>query len=90
MITFFLVGGIDVIDNILQTVTYAIIETSVESNKKLYVIVFTYQVMEACALLSQILLYGYYMKKIRNRLPNWMVCYRQWIIHRHNRVGILQ
>ena len=88
-ITLFLVGGIDVIDNILQTVTYAIIETSVESNKKLYVIVFTYQFMEACALLSQILVYGLYMKKIRNRLPNWMVCYRQWIIRRHNRVGIL-
>ena len=88
-ITLFLVGGIDVIDNILQTVIYAVIETSVESDKKLYVFVFTYQLLETCALLSQILVYGYYMKKISNRLPNWMVCYRQWIIRHHNRVGVL-
>ena len=88
-ITLFLVGGIDVIANILQTVTYAVIETSVEPSKKLYILIFSYQLIETCGFLSEILVYGFYMKKIRNRLPNWMVCYRQWIIHRHNRVGIL-
>ena len=88
-ITLFLVGGIDVITNILQTVTYAVIETTVEPNKKMYVFLFSYHLIETCILLSEILVYGFYMKKIRNRLPNWMVCYRQWIIHRHNRVGIL-
>ena len=88
-IILFLAGGIDVVANILQTVTHAVIEISVESNKKTYVLIFSYQLIETCVFLSQILVYGYYMKKIRNRLPNWMVCYRQWIIHRHNRVGIL-
>ena len=89
-ITLFLVCSIDVLAAILQTVTYAVIEISIDSNNKVYVLRFSYQLMETYILLSQILVYGYYMKKIRNRLPNWMVCYRQWIIHRHNRVGILR
>ena len=88
-ITLFLVGGIDVIANILQTVTYTAIEMLVEPNKKMYTLIFAYQLIETSVILSQILVYGLYMKKIRNRLPNWMVCYRQWIIRRHNRVGIL-
>ena len=74
-IILFLVGGIDVIANILQTVTYAVIETSVEPSKKLYILIFSYQLIETCGFLSEILVYGFYMKKIRNRLPNWMVCY---------------
>ena len=89
-ITLFLVGGIDVIANILQTATYAVIENSVEPDKKLFVLLFAFQLIETGIFLSEILVYGLYMKKIRNRLPNWMVCYRQWIIRRHNRVGIIQ
>ena len=88
-ITLFLVGGINVIANILQTVTSAVIETTVEPNKKIYVFLFSYHLIETCILLSEILVYGFYMKKIRNRLPNWMVCYQQWIIHCYNGVGIL-
>ena len=87
-ITLFIIGGIDVAANILKTVTYAAIQTLVEPNKKLYVLIFSYQLIETCVFLSQILVYGLYIRKIRNRLPNWMVCYRQWIA-RHNRVGIL-
>ena len=74
-ITLFLVDGIDVITNILQTVTYAVIETTVEPNKKMYVFLFSYHLIETFIFLSEILVYGSYMKKIRNRLPNWMVCY---------------
>ena len=87
-ITLFLVGGIDIISVVLQIVTYAVIEIAVEPSTKVYVLRFSYQLIETCYLLSLILVYGMYMKKIRNRLPNWMVCYRKCIIHRHNRVGI--
>ena len=86
--TLFLVGGIDILADILLTFAYAAIEAYVEPNKKLYVLRFSFEVMESCVFLSQILVYGYYMKKIRNRLPNWMVCYRRWFARRH-RVGIL-
>ena len=87
--TLFLVGGIDILADIFLTVAYAAIEAYVEPDKKLYVLRFSFEVMEACVFLSQILVYGYYIKKIRNRLPNWMVCYRQWFVRR-NRVGILR
>ena len=89
-IMLFLVGGIDIISVILQTVTYAVIEIAVEPNIKVYVLRFSYQLIETCYLLSLILVYGMYMKKIRNRLPNWMVCYQKCIIRRHNRVGIFR
>ena len=87
-ITLFILGGIDMIAHLLQIVTYAITETLVGSNKKIYVVIFSYQVIGSSFLLARILVHGLYMKKIRNRLSNWMVCYRQWIT-RHNRVGIL-
>ena len=87
-ITLFIVGGIDVIANILQTVIYVAIDALVEPNMKTYISMFSYQLVETCFYLSRTLVYGFYIKKIRNRLPNWMVCYRQWIT-RHNRVGIL-
>ena len=48
-ITLFLVGGIDAFANILQTVIYAVIETSVEPNKKMYILIFSYQlIIETC------------------------------------------
>ena len=87
-ITLFLVGGIDILADIVLTFAYAAIEAYVEPNMKLYVLRFSFEAMESCVFLSQILVYGYYMKKIRNRLPNWMVCYRRWFVCR-NRVGIL-
>ena len=63
------------IANILQTVTYTAIEMLVEPNKKMYTLILAYQLIETSVILSQILVYGLYIKKIRNRLPNWMVCY---------------
>ena len=87
-VTLFIVGGIDVIANILQTVIYVAIDALVEPNMKTYISMFSYQLIETCFYLSRTLVYGLYMKKIRNRLPNWMVCYRQWIPC-YNRVGIL-
>ena len=86
--TLFLVGGIDILTDILLTFAYAAIEAYVEPDKRLYVLQFSFEVMESCVFLSQILVYGYYTKKIWNRLPNWMVCYRRWFARR-NSVGIL-
>ena len=88
-ITLFLVGGIDVIANILQIVTYLLIYSLIESNKKLYVLGFLLQLTENGLLFAEMLVYGLYMKKIRNRLPNWMVFYQKCIICRHNKVGAL-
>ena len=87
-ITLFIVGGIGVIGNILLPVIYVIIDTSVEPSKKVYVLRFSLQFIEACVFLSQILVYGYCTKKIRKRLPNCTIFHRQWFT-RHNRVGIM-
>ena len=87
--TLFLVGGIDILADILLIFIYAVIVTFVEPNKSLYILRFSFEALESYIFLSHILVYGFYMKKIRNRLPNWMVCYRRWFV-RHNRVGILQ
>ena len=87
-ITLFLVGGVDVIANILIPVMYAVISVSVESNKRIYFERFLMHPIQFCLLLSHPVLYGLYMKKIRKRLPNCTTCLGQWTI-RHNRVDIL-
>ena len=51
-ITLFLVGGINITANILQSIAYAAIETSVESNSKMIVLLFSYQLIETCIFLS--------------------------------------
>ena len=84
-LTLFLAGGIDVMGNILIPVIYTIIAT-IEPSKQIYVLRFS--MINIWLLLSQILVYGLYMKKIRKRLPKWTNCHQLWIT-RHNRVGIL-
>ena len=87
-ITLFLVGGVDVIANIMIPVMYAVIYVSVEPNKIIYFEQFLMYPIQFCLLLSHPVLYGLYMKKIRKRLPNCTGCLGQWTI-RHNRVGVL-
>ena len=84
-ITLFLVGDIDVIANILLPIMYIVTTVSVEPSKIVYIGRFLAYPIEICVMLSKILVYGLYMKKIRKRLP---ICNIQWSI-RHNRVGIL-
>ena len=84
----FLVGGIDVIANILLPVTYVVLGRSVDPDKHIYLLQFLMHPIETGVLLSQILVYGLYMKKIRKRLPKCTTCHGQWTI-RHNRVGVL-
>ena len=90
-ITLFIVGGIDVVANMLLPGVYAAIDT-VAGPSRIYLIQFLTYPIEVCVILSHPLLYGLYMKKIRRRLPSWTACncYRQWIIRRHNRVGVLR
>ena len=84
----FLVGGIDVMADILLPVMYAVINTVVEPNKLIYTGPFLIYPIEMGVTLSQILAYGLYMKKIRKRLPKCTGCHGQWTI-RHNRVVVL-
>ena len=89
-ITVFVVGGIDIIASILLPIVYVLIGILVEPDNY-YIIQLLTHPLEACVLLSHPLLYGFYMKKIRRRIPLCTTynCHRRWIIHRHNRVGIL-
>lgn len=84
--TLFLVGGIDVMANILVPVIYTVIGALLEPSKQNYVLRFS--MIDTWFLLSQILVYGLYMKKIRKRLPICTDCHQKWIA-RHNRVGVL-
>ena len=90
-IAVFVVGGIDIIATILLSIVYVLIGILVEPDNY-YIFQLLTQPLEACVLLSHPLLYGFYMKKIRRRIPLCTTCncHRQWIIHRHNRVGVLR
>ena len=89
-ITLFVVGGIDVAASILLPIVYVLIGILVGPDNY-YIFQLLTHPLEACVLLSHPLLYGFYMKKIRRRLPlcTTFNCHRQWIIHRHNRVGVV-
>ena len=87
-ITLFLVGGIDVIADILLPIMYVAIGFMIDPSKHIYIGRFLVYPIEIGVMLSQILIYGLYMRKIRKRLPNWITCHGLWII-RHNRVGVL-
>ena len=88
-ITLLLVGGIDAIANILIPLTYVMISISVEPNTKVYIEQFFIHPLRSALLLSHPLVYGLYMKKIRNRLPKCTVCQGQWNFH-HSRVTFLR
>ena len=90
-ITLFVVGGINIIASILLPIIFVLIHSFVEPDK-IYLPRFIIFPLQTSVFLSHPLLYGFYMKKIRRRLPSWITCYchRQWIIRRYNRVGVLQ
>ena len=86
--TLFLVGGIDVMADILLPLIYVVLGTTVHPDKHIYLLQFLMHPTETGVLLSQILVYGLYMKKIRKRLPNCTACRGQWTT-RHSRVRAL-
>ena len=69
-VTLLLIGGIDVIGNILIPFLYAAIGISVDLSKVVYFKHFLMYPLSMSLLLSHPLVYGLYMKKIRRRLPN--------------------
>ena len=77
-ITLLLVGGIDVIGNIIIIIMYIVIEASAQPSKKAYLDQFLMYPIVANLLASHPLIYGLYMKKIRDRLPKCTACQVQW------------
>ena len=87
-ITLLLAGGIDAIANVLIPLTFVMISTSVEPNTKVYVEQFFLYPLRSALLLSHPLVYGLYMKKIRDSLPKCTACQGQWN-SRHSKVTSL-
>ena len=81
-ITFFVVGGIDVLANILIPTLHVVISLSVDPLAKVYIKQFFLYPLKSSLLLLHPLVYGLYMSKIRKRLPLCTVCERQWKICR--------
>ena len=84
-LTLVLLGGIDVIGNVLISFLYAVIRLAVEPSKSIYLKYFLAHPLVIFLLASHPLIYGLYMKKIRNRLPDCTVFQGQWNT-RHSRV----
>ena len=77
-LTLVLVGGIDVLGNLLISFLYGVIGTTVEPSKRVYLKHFLMYPLVISLLASHPLVYGLYMKKIRDRLPRCTVCQDHW------------
>ena len=77
-ITLLLMGGIDVLGNVLISSAYTTTKILVAPNTKYYLEQFLLYPITACLLLSHSLVYGLYMKKIRNRLPGCEICHQSY------------
>ena len=76
IIALLMVGGIDVIANILIPIVYVAFSTSGDKKMNIYFQQFLICSIESSVLLSHSLTYGIYMKQIRSRLPRCNVCNR--------------
>ena len=72
--TLLLMGGIDVIANMMIPFLHVIVSVFVEPSKKVYVEQFFLYPLKSFLLLIHPLVYGLYMKKIRKRLPDCPDC----------------
>ena len=88
-ITLLLVGGIDVIGQVLITIMYATIGVSVDPSTFFYLKHFLMYPLDMSLLASHPLVYGLYMKKIRRRLPNCVAYCQMQCNTRHSRVTTL-
>ena len=85
-ITLLLVGGIDVIGNVLISFMYTTIKVSTEPNTTFYLEQFLMYPISVSLLLCHPLVYGVYMKKIRGRLPRCVSCQNLCNAQRSSRV----
>ena len=76
-ITLLLVGGIDVIGNVVISFTYSTIVNSVQPSISIYLKQFLLYPLITSLLVIHPLVYGLYMKKIRDRLPKCTACQGQ-------------
>ena len=88
-VTLLLVGGIDVIGNMLISFMYTTVRVSTQPNTTFYLERFLMYPIIVSLLMCHPLVYGLYMKKIRNRLPKCVVCPRLWYTQ-HSRVVTLR
>ena len=88
-VTLLLVGGIDVIGNITIVIMYIVIAATVQPSEKAYFEQFLMYPLVANLLASHPLIYGLYMKKIRDQLPKCTACKVQWSTNQ-SRVTTLQ
>ena len=73
-ITLLIVGGIDVIGNVLISFAYTTIKVSTEPNTSFYLEQFLMYPISVSLLICHPLVYGLYMKKICRRLPSCVSC----------------
>ena len=82
-IALLLIGGIDIIGNLLIPLLYVANETLLESSERIYVKQLLLYPIASSLLAAHPLVYGLYMKKIRRRLPSCTACLqRQWTTRR--------
>ena len=81
-VTLLLVGGIDVIGNVLISSMYTTVKVSTQPNTTFYLERFLMYPINMSLLIFHPLVYGLYMKKIRNRLPKCVFCPRLWYTQR--------
>ena len=88
-ITLLLVGGIDVIGNVLISFMFGTIRTFSTEPKTSYYLAFLMNPLISSLSMCHPLVYGFYMKKIRNRLPK-CPCPRLWNTQRSKVVRLHQ
>ena len=78
-ITLLLIGGIDIIGNLLITLVFVVTVSLLEYSERIYVRLLLVYPLSSFLLAAHPLVYGLYMKKIRRRLPSCTGCLqRQW------------
>ena len=87
-ITLLLLGGIDGIANVLIPLIHIVVISKLGPTGRLYAVQFLSYTLQSCVPISHSLVYGFYMKQIRQRLPQYNIC-RCLHYPRHSRVIVL-
>ena len=74
VISLLLLGGIDGISILLTPVLYILLIRSLGPTAELYALPFFSYILQSSIRMSHSLVYGFYMKQIRERLPRYNIC----------------